>query len=77
MGFRTVRELLSHVQEEIPGISYVLQFGEAISHLEDSCRDFGVLRILLYDVVESDDSWIVLFLGIESFPNEILGIPGL
>ena len=63
--------------EEIPCVSDVLQFGKSIPFLEHSRRHFGVLRILLDDVVESDNSWIVLFLGIESFPNEILGVPCL
>ena len=63
--------------QEIPCVSDVLQFGEGISLLEHCRRHFGVFGILLDDIVESDDSRIELFLGIESFPNEILGIPCL
>ena len=63
--------------EEIPRLSEIPQFGEGIPLLEQSCWDFGVLGILLHDVVESHNSGVVLSLGIERFPHKILGVPCL
>src|SRR5262245_2861357 len=72
-----VGEFLQDLLEEKACVSDVLQFGESQALLEHRRRHFGVLRILLDHVVESHNSWIVLFLGRERFPDEILHIPCL
>src|SRR5712691_5316817 len=77
LSFRTVGVFFLDLLEEKPGVPCILQLSEGVALLEHSCRDFWILAMFLDDLIKSHDSRLILFLGIQGFTNQILGISSL
>ncbi len=72
LGFRTVGVFFLDLLKEKPRVTCILQFCEGIALLEHSCCDFWILAMLLYDLIKSHNSRLILLLSIQGFADQIL-----